>query len=187
VPALVALLDANVLYPAELRSFLMYLAVSGLFHAKWSDDIHEEWISNLLTKRPDLTRAKLERTRDLMHAAIPDALVTGYSKLIAKLDLPDPDDRHVLAAAVKSKSRLIITHNQRDFPATTLAPLGIEAISPDRFVIRLLEAAPFQFYEAAEKHRLNLRNPAKTKDEYLRTLERQGLIRAVQRFRDANL
>lgn len=63
---LVAFYDANVLYPAELRNFLMYLATTGLFRAKWSNAVHEEWISNLLKNRPDLTREKLERTRQLM-------------------------------------------------------------------------------------------------------------------------
>lgn len=63
MPPFTAFLDANVLYPADLRSLLMYLAVSGIFRARWSDDVHEEWISNLLSRRPDLSRNKLERTR----------------------------------------------------------------------------------------------------------------------------
>lgn len=78
MPPFTAFLDANALYPADLRSFLMYLAVPGIFRARWSDDIHEEWISNLLEKRPDLSRTKLNRTRDLMNLNAPDALVTGY-------------------------------------------------------------------------------------------------------------
>jgi hypothetical protein len=68
-----ALYDASVLYPSALRNLLMHLALTGLFRAKWSADIHEEWISALLRNRPDLTRAKLERTRMLMdeHASRP--------------------------------------------------------------------------------------------------------------------
>jgi len=73
MPLFIALLDANVLYPAELRSFLMYLAVPGVYRAKWSKDIHEEWMSSLLINRPDLTRAQLERTRELMDKNAPDA------------------------------------------------------------------------------------------------------------------
>jgi hypothetical protein len=96
-----AFLDANVLFPAELRSFLMYLAVPGIFRARWSNDVHKEWISNLLEKRPDLSRGKLERTRDLMNENAPDALVIGYEHLISDLDLPDPNDRHVFAAAIR--------------------------------------------------------------------------------------
>ncbi|MBC8122315.1 MAG: PIN domain-containing protein [Gemmatimonadaceae bacterium] len=99
--AFTALYDANVLYPAELRNLLMHLASMGLFRAKWSADIHEEWMSSLLKNRPDLTRFKLERTRMLMYKHAVDALVDGYEDLIPGLRLPDPDDRHVLAAAIR--------------------------------------------------------------------------------------
>lgn len=95
-----AFYDANVLYPAELRNFLMHLALTGLFRARWSADVHEEWITALLQKRPDLTREKLARTRALMDLHAIDALVTGYEDLIPGLQLPDPNDRHVLAAAI---------------------------------------------------------------------------------------
>jgi hypothetical protein len=81
VAGFTAFYDANVLYPAELRNLLMHLALIGLFRAKWSADVHEEWISNLLKKRPDLTRDKLERTRMLMDQHAVDALVTGYEDL----------------------------------------------------------------------------------------------------------
>jgi hypothetical protein len=83
---LVAFYDANVLYPAELRNFLMYLATTGLFRAKWSNAVHEEWVSNLLKNRPDLTREKLERTRQLMD---PEAAEIGWSwsKLRAKTEV----------------------------------------------------------------------------------------------------
>jgi len=101
VAAFTVFYDANVLYPAELRNFLMHLALTGVFRAKWSSDVHEEWIRNLLKNRPDLTREKLERTRQLMDKAAPDALVTGYQHLIPGLLLPDRDDRHVLAAAIR--------------------------------------------------------------------------------------
>ena len=108
--------DANVLYPAELRNFLMHLALIGVFRAKWSPEVHEEWIRSLLANRPDLTREKLERTRQLMDKAAPDALVTGYEHLIPGLRLPDPNDRHVLAAAIRCGASVIVTRNLGDFP-----------------------------------------------------------------------
>jgi hypothetical protein len=95
-----ALLDANVLYPAPIRDILMQLAVEDLFHAKWTADIHREWIEALLRHEPQRDRAALERTRALMDTAVRDALITGYETLIETLELPDPDDRHVLAAAI---------------------------------------------------------------------------------------
>jgi hypothetical protein len=105
VAAFIVFYDANVLYPAELRNLLMHLALVGVFRAKWSADVHEEWMSSLLANRPDLTRKKLERTRQLMDKAAPDALVTGYEHLIPGLVLPDPKDRHVLAAAIRGGAK----------------------------------------------------------------------------------
>jgi PIN domain len=89
----VALLDANVLYPAPLRDLLLQLAFAGLFQARWSAHIDDEWQRNLLTDRPELA-ARIPLTQATMHRAILDALVTGYEARIADLSLPDPDDRH---------------------------------------------------------------------------------------------
>ncbi len=96
-----AFFDANVLYPSGLRNFLMHLALTGVFRTHWSAQVHEEWMRNLLKNRPDLSRNKLERTRHLMDKALPDALVTGYEQLMDSIDLPDRDDRHVVAAAIR--------------------------------------------------------------------------------------
>jgi len=92
-----AFLDASVLYPAPLRDLLLELAVADLYRAKWSDAVHEEWIRSVLRDRPDLTRAQLERTCDLMNLHARDALVSDFEDLIDVLKLPDPDDCHVLA------------------------------------------------------------------------------------------
>lgn len=108
----------------------MHLALTGLFRAKWTAEIHEEWITALLKKRPDLSREKLERTRELMDKHAIDALVTGYEDLIPSLQLPDPNDRHVLAAAIRARADVIVTVNLRDFPSESLAPLAIEAAAP---------------------------------------------------------
>ena len=180
-----AFYDANVLYPAELRNLLMHLAVTGLFRAKWSADVHEEWISSLLKNRHDLTRDKLEHTRMLMDKHAVDALVTGYEDLIPGLQLPDPNDRHVLAAAIRGQANVIVTMNLRDFPSDVLAPLGIEAQHPDEFILHLLDLAPGAVVAAAENHRQSLKNPPKTVSEYLETLERQGLTQTVSVLRES--
>jgi hypothetical protein len=111
-----ALLDANVLYPAPLRDLLLQLAVTDLFKARWTADIHREWIESLLKGRPDLQRTMLERTRDLMDSHTRDCLVSGYQDLIPSLRLPDPNDRHVLAAAIVGRCDVIVTQNTKDFP-----------------------------------------------------------------------
>ena len=117
----VVVFDACVLYPAPMRDILIRLATAGLFAAKWTDRIHDEWTRNLLAQRPDLADA-LERTRSLMDQAVPDCLVEGYESLIEGLSLPDPDDRHVLAAAIRAGAQTIVTINLKDFPALSLAP-----------------------------------------------------------------
>lgn len=179
-----AFYDASVLYPSELRNLLMHLALTGLFRAKWSAAVHEEWISALLRRRPDLSRQKLERTRRLMDEHATDALVTGYESLIEGLELPDPDDRHVLAAAIRGRADVIVTSNLRDFPMGILEPFGIEAQHPDEFVLHLLNLAPGIVAAAARDHRDSLRNPPKTTEEYLNALAAQGLSRTVSALRE---
>ena len=97
-----AIIDACVLYSAPVRDLIVRLAQAGLLHARWTDDIHEEWIRNVLTNNPQLARQRLERTRSLMDGAVRDCIVTGYSDLVGSLALPDEDDRHVLAAAMRA-------------------------------------------------------------------------------------
>src|SRR5436309_15327350 len=121
MPTPTVILDACVLYPAPLRDLLLWLALLGLYRPRWTEMIHDEWMRSLLKERPDLTRDRLERTRDLMDKAVPDCLVAGYEGLIAGITLPDPDDRHVLAAAIHGNAEIIVTYNLKDFPTDTLA------------------------------------------------------------------
>lgn len=181
--SLTAFFDANVLYPSDLRNFLMHLALTDLFSARWSSHVHEEWISALLLRRSDLSREKLERTRRLMDAHAGDALVTGYEDLIDGLILPDPNDRHVLAAAIRGHAGLIVTMNLKDFPASALSPFQIEAQHPDDFVLHLFDLAPERVVAAAQDHRLSLKNPPKTVEEYLHTLKSQGLVQTAMVLR----
>ncbi|MGA6162807.1 PIN domain-containing protein [Amycolatopsis magusensis] len=110
----VVLYDACVLYPSTLRDLLIRLAQAGLVRAKWSDRILDEVFGNLAENRPDLDPAQLDRTRKLMVTAVRDCLVTGYEPLIGAVELPDPDDRHVLAAAIKARAEILVTSNLRD-------------------------------------------------------------------------
>ena len=140
--ARIVLYDACVLYPAPLRDLLMHLALADLFQARWTDAIHDEWTRNVLANRPDLTPESLGRCRELMDAHVPDCLVAGYEPLIPTLSLPDPDDRHVLAAAIHGGAGTIVTFNLGDFPASALGPFSIEAVHPDEFVVRLWDESP---------------------------------------------
>jgi hypothetical protein len=146
--------------------------------------LHEEWMTRLLRNRPDLTREKLERVRMLMDKHAEDALVTGYEDLIEGLRLPDPNDRHVLAAAIRGRADVIVTRNVRDFPGDVLEPFGIEAQHPDEFVVHLLDLAPGLVTDAARRHRESLKNPAKTPEQYLEMLEAEGLTETVAILRE---
>jgi predicted nucleic acid-binding protein len=183
VSSFTALFDACVLYPAPLRDLLMQLAVTDLFRAKWTDEIHEEWMRNLLENRADLRREQLERTRDLMNAHVRDCLVIGYEELIPALTLPDPGDRHVLAAAIRSRTDVIVTFNLKHFPEDVLTRYGVDAQHPDEFVTHLLNLAAPTVCAAAKRQRQSLKNPPKTVEEYLAALERQGLAQTVAGLR----
>jgi predicted nucleic acid-binding protein len=175
-----AVYDACVLYPAPLRDFLIWLALSGRFRARWSAQIHEEWKRNLLLNRPDLHRAQLDRTSALMDQAIPDGPVCDYEELIAGLDLPDADDRHVLAAAIRCNASVIVTFNEKDFPAAVLAPLGIDAQHPDVFIEYLFDLDPAAVVAAAQRQRVQIKNPPIDVERYLDTLLKQGLAQTVR-------
>jgi len=175
--------DACVLYPAPLRDLLAQLALHDIFSARWTDAIHDEWISNLLESSPDLSREALERTRSLMNSHVRDSLVTGYEGLIPGLSLPDENDRHVLAAAIRCNADAIITFNLRDFPVSNLEPFGLVAIHPDEFVANELELHEAVVCEAVKIVRSRLKSPPKTVEAYLATLERQVLTQTVSDFR----
>ena len=179
-----AVYDACVLYPAPLRDFLMWLALSGRFRAKWSVAIHDEWKRNLLRNRPDLSAEQLNRTCELMDQAIPDACVSGYETLIQGLTLPDVDDRHVLAVAIRCNASVIVTFNQKDFPHTALQPYGIEAQHPDEFVENLFDLDPAAVVAAAQRQRKQLKAPPMNTDTYLDLLLRQGLVQSVKALSD---
>ena len=174
-----AVFDACVLYSAPLRDFLLRLGYAKLVRPFWSEEIHAEWMRSLLNKRPKLYQDRLERTRREMDLKFPHSLVTGYEALIPTLQLPDPKDRHVLAVAIHVKAAFIVTFNLKDFPASALAPYGVQAISPDNFVLRLIDYDPDAFLDAVAGHRAALNNPPKTVAEYLATLEQQRLFKTV--------
>lgn len=180
---LVAVLDACVLYPAPLlRDLFMHLAVVDTFAARWTEMIHDEWTRNVLKSRPDLRPEQLARTRESMNRHTRGAVVEDYEHLIETLDLPDADDRHVLAAAITAEAGLIVTFNLRDFPANKLAQYGIQAIHPDEFCLLLIDAEPELVLTAARNQWNSLKNPPKPLVEFLATLSAAGLSKTVEQL-----
>lgn len=176
----VAVLDANVLYPAQLRDLLMRLSVNGLFRAHWSDEIHNEWMRNLVANRDNISWEVVERTRDLMDEALPGACVDGYKRHINRLSLPDPDDRHVLAAAIEIEAEFIVTCNLGDFPSNVLRQEGVDACHPDDFVIELYHGQPLEVIAVVKELRASLSKPPQTPEQLLDHFRRGGLKRVAK-------
>jgi predicted nucleic acid-binding protein len=183
--AFVVIYDACVLYPAPLRDLLIRIARTGVVRARWSTMILDECFENILAQRADLSREQLARTRELMVQAVPDCIVDGHDDLASALDLPDPDDRHVLAAAIRAGARSIVTFNLKDFPADALDPHLIEAIHPDDFVLNQLELRPYEALAAVKKMRARLTRPPRSAAELIATLERSGLPASAAHLRQA--
>ncbi|MGA7982901.1 MAG: PIN domain-containing protein [Chromatiaceae bacterium] len=167
--------DACLFYPAPLRDLLLRLAQTRLFQARWSEEIQREWLTALLRHRPDLDEAKLRRTMALINQSVPDCLVTGYAHLIDRLSLPDPNDRHVLAAAIRCGAQTIVTKNIKDFPRQVLAEFNIAPCHPDEFILDLADLAPALVTTAAKLQRAALKRPPLSPETFVDTLRRQGL------------
>ncbi|WP_280475301.1 PIN domain-containing protein [Nocardia farcinica] len=179
----IALYDANVLYGNTLRDMLIRLARSGVVQAKWTDAILDETMRTLAAKRPHIAESKLNRLRELIVAAVPDCLVEGYEPLIAGLRLPDPDDRHVLAAAIKAGAQVIVTANLADFPAAQLRQWNIEARGPDEFVLDQVHLDDRVVWACVQQIADSRRNPPETVDDVLEALESAGLVESVAALR----
>jgi predicted nucleic acid-binding protein len=182
---LVAFLDASVLYPSTIRSVLMFLAAFDAFRAQWSEDVHREWMAALARNRPDLDAKRIARTRALMEAHLPNAMVVGYQRRIAKLVLPDPDDRHVLAAALHGRAHVIVTSNLKHFPKAVLKSHGMTAQHPDAFVCDLIAADLDRAVRAFAADRARMANPQKSVEEYLVGIEAVGLKKSAEMLRQA--
>jgi len=181
---IVALYDANVIFPPSLRDLLVNLVEVHCVQGKWTAEIHEEWIRNTLRQYPErYTRAKLEHTRDLMDRHGGDCLVTGYEHLIPKLTGINAGDRHVVAAAMVGHAEIIVTRNLRHFPNDVLAQFGLQSQHPDEFVAELFDLDERPVIEAVRRQRANLKNPPRTVDELLGTFLRNELLETVGRLR----
>ena len=178
-------LDACVLYSFAVRDLLLRLAVEGLLRVRWTETILDETFDSIRRTRPDLDPERLERTRRLMCEAIPECLVTGYEDLIGTLELPDPDDRHVLAAAIRCRARAIVTYNLRDFPDGLLEAHEIEALHPDDLVMELLDRSEPSVIGVVEEQAGALQAPALSVEKLCGILSKHGLVQSMARVQDA--
>jgi predicted nucleic acid-binding protein len=179
----VVIYDANVLHPPVLRDVLIRIAQDGLVQARWTNDILDETFRSIEERRPDIDPARLKRTRELMGGAIRDVLVTGHEALIPAVTLPDPDDRHVVAAAVRARAQVIVTRNVRDFPADELRKWDVEARTPDEFLLDQFHLSGPILYGAIQRVADSWRNPPGTVGDVIDRLERSGLVETAAHLR----
>ncbi|WP_396268147.1 PIN domain-containing protein [Ideonella sp.] len=181
-----ALLDACVLFPVAVCDSLLTLAATGLFAAKWTERIETEWMAALATQTRR-SAADYGPRRDAMRDAVPDWEVptSAWQTLAGGLFLPDPNDVHVLAAAIAGHADCIVTANLKDFPSDCLAPWGLTAIHPDDFIVAQIDLAPLLTVAAFKAQRARLRRPSFTPEDFASALERNGLVQTAQRLREA--
>lgn len=170
----VVVLDANVLFPFRIRDVLLTFAHEGLFRARFTDEIMDEWTRNLIALKPHLEQS-VRQQEAIIQNAFADCFVTGYQALIPGLSLPDADDRHVLAAAIKCSAQVIVTENHKDFPADILDAYGIETLGADDMLTNTFDLYPSRALRALRNLRLRYRNPSMTGSEFLFDLTKSGL------------
>ena len=179
-----AVLDACVLYPVSVADALISLAVAGLYAAKWTAAIEDEWVRSLERSRPEL-QGRLGPRRDDMRTAVPDWEVPpeAWQAIAACLKLPDAGDVHVLAAAVAGHADCIVTANLKHFPTEILGPYGLEAIHPDDFLVAQLDLDEFTALAAFRDMRARKKNPPLDPEGFAQALERNGLVATANRLR----
>lgn len=166
-------LDTNVIHPVNIRDLLLWFAHYDLFTVKWSSGICDEWARVMREKAID--ENEIARRIQRMSDAFPDALVENYNALIDGLQLPDRNDRHVLAAAIKANANLIVTNNIRDFPADELAKYGLEAKSADDFLTDIIDLNQSRALEAFKELVSNRRAPELDAYQVLDQFRKVGL------------
>lgn len=175
-----AVIDANVLYPVVIRDYLMWLALYELYSPKWSQEILEEFCQIFPKRNSQYSLDRIRNQISMMNNACPDAEVKNYETLISSINLPDPDDRHVAAAAVKCNANVIVTHNLKDFPNHYLEKLGLRAVDPDTFIADMIDLSPNQCCEAFRQMVLSKRKPPYDEPQYLEILRKNGLKQTVE-------
>ena len=178
--------DANVLLPFHTAHLLAFVAAppSVLVDARWTAKIQSEWVERSLEKFPALTRSSIEARRDAMNRAMPGAMVVGYEGLIDTIEFPDPDDRHVVAAALHCGAKTIVTRDRKHFTEAALAPYGLKRADPDDLLVELYDAEPELTLDAIEAARLVLRKSMPDWGTYLDILDTEGFTELVRRIRD---
>ncbi len=168
-------LDACVLVPIALADTLLRLAEAGLYRPLWSVRVLDEMVDAIETVHPNLTDGAAKTRCDAMQAAFDDACVTGWESLESGITLPDPDDRHVVAAALRGRADVIVTANLRDFPSDLLGSIGLEVQHPDDFLLNQLDLQPDLTMATLHRQAAATKRPAITTPVLLGHLAKCGV------------
>jgi predicted nucleic acid-binding protein len=158
-------IDADCLYSAPVRDTLLRLTDAGLYRVYWSHEILEEALRNLRLNGA-MTDRQAEHLRSALREAFPEAFVTGHRRLMVSLTCA-PEDRHVLAVAIRSGSRILVTNNVRDYPVASVTPFSIEVQTPDAFLCDVLASHPELVWRVLAEQAAALRNPPLTVQQLL--------------------
>ncbi len=183
-----AFIDACTLAGALKRNLLLTLAEAEFFRLRWSARVLAETqsaIEKMLSGKGVADAAdRAARARRSMEDAFDDAMVGDFDEfLYVCANWPDPNDAHVVAAALKTQAAMIVTDNLKDFPAHLLAPLNIEARSSDAFIADTIALDPGRAVAALRLMRTRLKRPEKTAEILLLDMEAVGLIETVDVLR----
>lgn len=170
-------LDTNIIYPIVVRDILFWFAHYDLFTPKWSQHIFDEW--HKLMQSKGINESEARRRSSVATKAFPDALVTHYEGLINSLELPDPKDRHVLAAAIKTNANLIVTNNLKDFPRPYLEKFGLSAKSADDFLTDIIDLNTHLATKAFREMVMHRSNPPMDIYQVLDSLRKNGLLQTA--------
>lgn len=174
-----AVLDANVLFPVVIRDYLIWLSIHDLYTPKWSGKLLEEFTLIFQKKKMDLLPEQISRQVQLINKACPHALVEKYENLIPTVSLPDENDRHVVAAAIKCNANVIVTYNLKDFPKEYLESVGLSAVDPDTFIADMIDLSPEKCCDAFREMVLTKNKPPYEEREYIEILRRNKLTQTA--------
>lgn len=183
-----ALIDACSLAGALKRNLLLSLAEGEFYRVRWSIQILDETqsaIEQILTKKGVNDAAdRASRARSSMEDAFEEACVLDYDEFLPSCGgLPDKNDAHVMAAAMKTQASVIVTENLKDFPEQLLSQVNIDVRSTDEFIADTIDLDPGRAVAAIRKMRERFAKPAMTAEALLLAMEAEGLIATADLLR----
>lgn len=174
-----AVLDTNVLYPVIIRDVLFWFAYYDMYTPAWSNHIFEEWETVCKRKFPDMPSEQIINRLKNADEAFPFARVEYYESLMEGLTLHDPDDNHVLAAAIKINANVIVTQNIKDFPEDYLLKFNVGVKSADDFICDIIDLDAETAVKAFREMVFSKKRPPMDEFQVLDSMRKVGLMESA--------